>query len=74
LQFSRGGAGVFSKSFFIFLVWTSLQLANEDAVYFLAAASQESTSLLCKSCSYVCLCTKRAANVDLIAQSAAVFF
>jgi hypothetical protein len=29
---------------------------------------------LCKSRSYVCLCTKRAANVDLIAQSAAVFF
>jgi hypothetical protein len=45
LQFSRGGAGVFAKSFFIFLVLTSLQLANEDAVYFLAAASQESTSL-----------------------------
>jgi hypothetical protein len=47
LQFSRGGAGVFAKSFFIFLLLTSLQLVNEDAVYFLAAASQESTSLFC---------------------------
>jgi hypothetical protein len=45
LQFSWGGAGVFAIFFFIFLVLTSLQLANEDAVYFLAAASQESTSL-----------------------------
>jgi hypothetical protein len=40
-----GSQGSFANSFFIFLVLTSLQLANEDAVYFLAAASQESTSL-----------------------------
>jgi len=44
-NFQGGEQGVFAKSFFIFLVLTSLQLANEDAVYFLAAASQESTSL-----------------------------